>query len=259
VTIDIDAYLKRIGHAGSRAPTTDTLRSLQRAHLLAVPFENLDINPGGRPISLIVDSIFDKVVRRHRGGFCYELNGLFAVLLEELGYDVTRISGRVARGNGTFGPDFDHLALVVRTGDGAHLTDVGFGDFALGPLDLAVEGPQEPHPGGTTYRLDTLGDGEWVTRSLTDAGGWDDGYRFDLTPRELTAFAAQCRWFESAEDSHFRARRVCSIATENGRVTLRDAELIVTRGGAREITPISGEGGWTAALEKWFGIRLTAN
>jgi N-hydroxyarylamine O-acetyltransferase len=255
--IDVEAYLARISFSGSREPTADTLRSLQRAHLLAVPFENLDINPGGTAIDLEVDALYDKVVRRRRGGFCYELNGLFAVLLGQLGYDVTLVSARVARGDGEFGPDFDHLALVVRTG-APYVTDVGFGDFSLEPLDLTVEGPQPPRLGSRAFRVDPVGPGEWLTREPKDDDGWDDDYRFDLTPRLLADFSAQCRWFETAEDSHFRSRRVCSIATPDGRVTLRDAELIVTRDGVREITAINDEQEWATVLDERFGIRLAA-
>lgn len=251
-----DAYLDRIAFAGSREPTSETLRSLQRAHLLAVPFENLDINPEGVPIALDVDALFDKVVRRRRGGFCYELNGLFAVLLEELGFDVTRVSGRVNCGDGDFGPEFDHLALIVQT-ESRFLADVGFGDFALEPIDLSLDGAQSPGAGGKIFRVDRIADNAWLTRESTRDDDWTDGYRFDLTPRTLPDFSAQCRWFETAGESHFRRRRVCSIATVDGRITLRDAELIVTRGGTREIAPISGEREWAAALERWFGIRLS--
>lgn len=253
--IDVAEYLDRIGYAGAREPTTETLRSLQRAHLLAVPFENLDINPGNLPIVLDVDALFDKVVRRRRGGFCYELNGLFAVLLEQLGFDVTRVSGRVSRGAGEFGPGFDHLALVVRT-DSRFLADVGFGDFSLDPLNLSTAGAQPPSGGGRAFRVDHIAEDEWLTREPAEDGGWTDGYRFDLTPRTLADFGAQCRWFESAEESHFRTGRVCSIATTAGRITLRDTELIVTRGDDREVTPIEGEQEWSGLLEQWFGIRL---
>ena len=85
---------------------------MHRAHLLAVPFENLDIHLG-RPISLDQDALFGKIVTRRRGGFCYELNGLFALLLRELGFEVTLLSAGVARADGGFGPEFDHLTLLV--------------------------------------------------------------------------------------------------------------------------------------------------
>src|SRR5690242_4007849 len=103
--MDIDAYLDRIAYRGSRAPTAATLRELQVAHLLAVPFENLSIH-ARQPIVLEEGALFDKVVMRRRGGFCYELNGLFAALLRALGFPVTRLAAGVARADGSFSPDF---------------------------------------------------------------------------------------------------------------------------------------------------------
>src|SRR5215470_1616306 len=133
-TLDPHDYLERIHchslEVGSRAgpPSLPLLRRLHAAHMLAVPFENLSIHVG-EPISLGVDALYDKIVRRRRGGFCYELNGLFAWLLRHLGFTVTLLSARVAQPDGGFTPEFDHLALVVPDIDGADwLADVGFGD-----------------------------------------------------------------------------------------------------------------------------------
>src|SRR5689334_21580804 len=111
--MDVQAYLHRIGYHGGLEPTAANLRDLHRAHRVAVPFENLDIHVG-RPIVLDQDALFDKIVTRRRGGFCYELNGLFAVLLRALGFDVALLSAGVARADGGFGPEFDHLTLLVR-------------------------------------------------------------------------------------------------------------------------------------------------
>ncbi len=104
--LDTQSYLRRISYSSSLTPTAETLRKIHRAHMLSVPFENLDIYMK-RPIELDLDSIFRKVVQRNRGGFCYELNGLFSELLRSLGYRVTMLSARVARPDGGFGPDFD--------------------------------------------------------------------------------------------------------------------------------------------------------
>src|SRR5215216_6410072 len=110
--MDIPAYLDRINYHGAIDPTAAALRELHRAHLLAVPFENLDIHLG-RPIVLEQQALFAKIVTRRRGGFCYELNGLFALLLRDLGFDVTLLAAGVARADGSFGPEFDHLTLLV--------------------------------------------------------------------------------------------------------------------------------------------------
>src|SRR5215208_6825945 len=132
--IEAKAYLSRIGHTGPRDPTIDTLRALHRAHLAAVPFENLDIH-AGRPIRLDRSAFFRKIVGERRGGFCYELNGLFGALLEALGFEVTLLSARVAREGGGFGPEFDHLVLLVSAG-GRWIADVGFGRSFEEPLSL---------------------------------------------------------------------------------------------------------------------------
>ena len=136
--MDIQAYLRRINYSGEQAPSAATLYELHRAHLLAVPFENLDIHLG-RPIVLDQDALFDKIVTRRRGGFCYELNGLFALLLRELGFEVTLLAAGVARADGGFGPEFDHLTLLVRATSlnpqsEVWLADVGFGDSFREPL-----------------------------------------------------------------------------------------------------------------------------
>src|SRR4051812_2868960 len=112
--MDVQAYLRRINYRGELAPTAATLRELHRAHLLAVPFENLDIHLG-RPILLDEQALFDKIVAHRRGGFCYELNGLFALLLRDLGFEVTLLAAGVARADGGFGPEFDHLTLLVQS------------------------------------------------------------------------------------------------------------------------------------------------
>src|SRR5262249_17236173 len=135
-------------------PTLDTLRALHRAHLRAVPFENLDIHLG-RPIVLEERALFRKVVGEGRGGFCYELNGLFADLLRFLGFEVSLLSARVAREAGGFGPAFDHLTLLVRAG-GRFLADVGFGRSFHQPLSL--DAPLEEEAEGQLYRAAGAGD-----------------------------------------------------------------------------------------------------
>src|SRR5829696_2117836 len=122
--MNIEAYLKRINYNGPLEPTAETLRALQVAHLLSVPFENLSIH-AGEPIVLDEETLFTKIVGTRRGGFCYECNGLFAGLLRALGFEVAMLAAGVARPDGTFGPEFDHMTLIVTLED-RWLVDVGF-------------------------------------------------------------------------------------------------------------------------------------
>jgi len=131
-SFNIEAYLERINYHGSLAVTSETLRALQQAHLLTVPFENLSIH-AGEEIVLADQALFAKIVERRRGGFCYELNGLFTALLRALGFEVAMLSAAVVNAAGELGPDFDHMTLLVTLAE-RWLVDVGFGESFREPL-----------------------------------------------------------------------------------------------------------------------------
>lgn len=248
--MNVDAYLRRIQYPGPRDATLETLRALHQAHLLTVPFENLDIHLG-RPIVLDEAAFFDKIVTRRRGGYCYELNGLFAWLLRGLGFDVTLLSARVAEEGGQFGPEFDHLVLLVQL-EGRWLADVGFGESFRDPLRLDDPEPQV-QPFGA-YRVSHEG-GQWLMQERRPDGQWNaDGYTFTLQPRQLSEFAAMCRWQQTAPESHFVQKRICSRATPDGRITLSDGRLIVTANGQRQERMLSSEAEYAAVLREYFGL-----
>lgn len=114
------------------------LAQLQEAHLLNVPFENLSIHYG-QPIDLSVDKLYQKVVLQKRGGFCYELNTLFSQLLNSLGFKTQLVSGRVySNDKEAYGPEFDHLTILVHLPDKSYITDVGFGEFAFEPVSFEL-------------------------------------------------------------------------------------------------------------------------
>jgi len=253
---DVRAYLRRIGFRGATEPSAGSLRALHRAHLYTVPFENLDIHLG-RPIVLEVAGLHRKIVEQRRGGFCYELNGLFGSLLRALGYEVSLLEARarMSAGDG-FGPPFDHLLLAVRCPGSPErwLADVGFGDSFVEPLRLEVAEDQVDATG--TYRIEP-GDGDLVLlRRAGPSGAWSPEHRFTTYPHELASFAAMCRYHQTSPRSPFTQRRVCSLATPAGRLTLRDDRLIVTDRGRRTERPVAGEAAFLQALRDHFGIEL---
>ena len=130
-----ERYFERINYKGAINPNTKTLYDLHFAHMLAVPFENLDIGLH-YPIDINELAIWNKIVHNNRGGFCYELNGLFAWLLKQIGFDVTYLNARVFNRTGELGSDFDHLTLLVQIPGQSDrwLADVGFGDSFTEPL-----------------------------------------------------------------------------------------------------------------------------
>ena len=247
----VDAYLKRIGYAGPLKPNSNLLRNLHRAHLFAVPFENLDISFGLK-IICDEDAFLRKIIERHRGGFCYELNGAFAALLRALGFRVTLLSARVPREDGSLSPEFDHLTLRVDLEE-PWLADVGFGDCFLEPLRFAI-GFEQPQ-GGRTYRIVEEKGLLHVERTEPD-DRWKWQYSFTLTPRRLDEFAAMCLYHQTSRESPFTRKKLCTLATADGRITLSDRKLIITRNGRREERMLGSEEEWRSALENSFGITL---
>lgn len=259
--LEVAAYLNRIGFSGPALPRIDTLRRLHRAHLLTVPFENLDIALG-REILCDQPRILHKIVELRRGGFCYELNGAFAALLQALGFTVTLLSARVPLPDGSDGPEFDHLAIRVDLAE-PWLADVGFGDFILEPLrlELGIEQPQH----GRTWRIvprdppaaaNAPQDERLVVQRQEPGGTWNVQYDFTLRPRNLDQFAGMCRYHQTSPDSPFTRKRVCSRATSAGRITLSDRKLITTRGAARDERLLQSEEECAEVLKSHFGIVL---
>jgi N-hydroxyarylamine O-acetyltransferase len=243
------SYLDRIAVAAPVTSDAATLRLLHRAHQLAVPFENLSIHLS-EPVSLDERDLIDKIVRRRRGGFCYELNGAFALLLEALGARVTRVAARVY-GDGGLGPPFDHLALLVRPADGSGpwLADVGFGSHSDYPL-LLDSRDEQADPAGR-FQLADASDG--------DIDVIRDGkpqYRIESRERSLADFVPTCWWQQTSPLSHFTRSTICSMRTEDGRVSISARTLIHSRGATRTEQELAGDDVVLAAYRDYFGIAL---
>jgi N-hydroxyarylamine O-acetyltransferase len=245
----VDAYLKRIGIADR--PTTvdaDTLETLMRAHLTAVAFENIDVY-NGTPVHTDPARSFDKVVTRGRGGWCFELNGSFAILLEALGFPVLRLGAAVLLGGPT--TVVDHLTLEVNL-DQAYLVDVGFGDSFCRPLLLNRRGAQD----GGTDTFEFMPSPEGVTLVRND----DDGvprpqYRFrrvGLTMGDLDG-ASQRLQADKTMNWHQRAFATRYLDGGPDRVTLMGNDLKLDRGGQRTESEV-GDDRWPDVLAEWFDM-----
>ncbi len=250
----IDLYLRRIGLENHELEAdAESLRLLQRHHMLHIPFENLDIQ-SGIPIELEIERFYQKVVMRGRGGFCYELNGLFAALLRALGFQVVRLSARVRkeeRPDG-FSPEYDHLVLLVRL-DKSFLVDVGFGDCFLEPLVLDTELEQSDPAGRFRFRHQP---GNFYLLQREIEGEWQDVYRFSCKPRRLGEFARMCRYHQTSPQSHFTRGPVCTMATPSGRITLAADKLIQVSDGDRQEKPVDSRSEFIELLDRHFGIWL---
>ncbi|MBN8654240.1 MAG: arylamine N-acetyltransferase [Anaerolineae bacterium] len=249
--IDISAYLNRINYHGSTQPTAETLRGIHRAHLLAVPFENLDIHLN-RHIVLDEAALFEKIVVNRRGGYCYELNGLLASLLSQMGFNVTMFSSNVIHDG--IPAEIDHLTLLIQLGE-RWIVDVGFGDSSRLPLRLVEE--EKQFGVDSTYRF-VRSEDRWLLQRLIETEEWYNEYSFNvnLTLLALSDFEEANRYYQTAPESYFVQGRICSRAMEDGRVSLTGHELIVTRNGQREETPIEDEQAFVRALIENFGISI---
>jgi N-hydroxyarylamine O-acetyltransferase len=270
--LDVNAYLARIGYTSSTEPTPETLRNIHLAHMLTVPFENLDI--GRRRIVLDGDSLIRKIVEEKRGGFCYELNGAFAALLTQLGFHVTLLSARVARPDGSEGPEFDHLALRVDL-DEPWLADVGFGDSFLEPLRLNPGLAQQQ--GRRIFRLRATGNRFQLehkdlhadstldhkdqdaasTREHKDPeADWTKNYSFGLQAQQLEDFSEMCHYHQTSPKSHFTEKRICSLAREDGRITLSDSRFTTRQGEIQDERILTSAEEWRDTLKRFFGVAI---
>jgi N-hydroxyarylamine O-acetyltransferase len=230
--VNVTSYLERL------RCTNRAFADLHLAHLMCIPFENLSIHSGER-VQLETGWLFDKLVTRRRGGFCYELNGLFAELLRALGHRVDLLAARAFKSDGTLGIPFDHLCLRV---DDVWLADVGFGDSFITPLRL--DSREAQHDGRRSFRI--VDDGGLF---VEDAG--KRVYTFELTPHALADFAPGCDFHQSPA-SHFAKGRVVSRLTPEGRITLNEGRLIASDfAGVKTETPMSD---WPRMLAEHFGI-----
>ena len=259
-----ERYLARIGvePARARSPDLETLERLQRSHVTAVPFETLSItgdpfgDRDGEGVSLALSDLYEKVVERRRGGFCYELNGLFGWLLANLGFDVERRSARVANADGDgFGVPADHLTLVVSL-DRRYLADVGLGSPAM-RRPLPLDGTVREDGVGVEWRAveSDRPDADYRTQyRRPDADEWADRFVFRDVRREMRFFEATCEYHQTALESPFTGDPFVTMGAERGTRTLSVETLTRTTNGEKTKRPVA-ESEWHDVLEREFGIR----
>ena len=243
-------YLDRIGYRGPGRADLETLTAIHRAHLRAIPYENLDIHLD-RTLSLDLEAQFAKLVLDQRGGWCYEMNGILAWALGELGFKIRMVSGAGGRPSRGEEAEGNHLVLIGEL-DQPYLVDVGFGDGPLDPLPLV---PDHYRIGFLEFRLAESG-GRWVLHNHPFGGAPE--FDFTLDPRQISDFAARCHELQTSPESGFVRLTVCQRYEGDDLVSLRGAVLrTVTRSGVSE-QEVTSQGEYQQVLERRFGIRLSA-
>ncbi len=247
---NIEAYFSRIGFRGKAAADFATLKGMMRSQLFTVPFENLDVQRG-KVVSLVPEEIYTKIVDRRRGGYCYELNGLFAMALDALGIPYRFVAARpmtypVRRPK-------THMAVVAAIDGGQWLCDLGFGSYGIrepldmNDLDCAIRQDFD------TFRLSKSPEGEYLLQSLSD-GTWKNLYEFNLYPQEWVDFQPANYLNSTHPDSIFVRSLMVVLQTPSGKKVLHGNRFReVSENGTRELRPSPEE--LPVLLDREFRLR----
>jgi N-hydroxyarylamine O-acetyltransferase len=250
IAMHIDEYLSRVRLNERPAPTLAGLQSLHRAHLTEISYENLDVQLG-RPLSTDPEAAYDKIVNRGRGGWCYEMNGVFGWALGELGFDVTRATGAVVRALKGEMAEGNHLVLKVVLHEGTYLADVGFGDGPRDPIHV-VAGPFHSH--GFDFGLERINDDWW--RLANHAKGSAPSFDFNLARADESLFAQKCVMLQTSPQSPFVQNLIAQRHTDYGVAILRGRVLRKVRPGLVEDSIIDSAKELSATLQTVFGLNV---
>lgn len=247
--LSLDRYFERIAFTLSPRVDIETLTMLHRLHLRAIPYENLDIQLGA-PLTIDEADAFEKLVTRRRGGWCYEMNGLFGWVLRTIGFQVTPVAAgatRETRGDRMLG---NHLALIVHL-DQDYLVDVGFAEGQSEPLPLR-EGRYRQ--GVLQYGLEQAGESYW--RFMNHSAAAVQSFDFRVLAADADLLAAQSAWLQTASESPFVNTALCFIFDAEGIAMLRERTFKrIDRYGIRECT-VADIDEYRATLEETFNLQL---
>jgi N-hydroxyarylamine O-acetyltransferase len=255
--IDTPTYLARIGLTSTPEPTLAGLHTLQAAHMQSVPFENLDVLLG-RPLQLDTPSLFDKIVTRRRGGYCFELNSLYATLLRTLGFDPVPMMARVWLRDPVDTPPRTHLVHRVRINDRDWLTDVGFGGMASHvPLPMPNAGETLDPTSDADGRLRIIADPVFGWRVQREQDNiWANQFSYEIAPAPRSDILIGNHWTETHPDSHFRHGIGVGLFNATGRTGLYNGILTCRGAEATTQTPIKGVEATLSILGETFGLNL---
>lgn len=247
--MELAAYLRRIGFEGVARPDLATLKTIHRLHLLTIPYENLDVQLG-RPVTIDPAAAFEKIVGRRRGGWCYEMNGLLGWALGEIGFDVTRVAGSVARAVIGDAQPGNHLVLRIEL-EGSWLADVGFGDGPIEPFRIS--------PGAFSshifrFELDRTADGWW--RLINHPRGGAPSFDFRPEAADEAILAERSHWLQTAPQSPFVQNAVVQRQRPDGLAILRGKTLKVLTHDATESRDLASADEYVQMLSEVFGLIL---
>jgi len=251
-SFSLESYFERINYKDGTTPNEDTLRSIHIAHTLNIPFENLDVFYR-RPILLDHESLYRKIVRDRRGGYCFEMNGIFSFVLQEMGFKVTNLLARVAL-DGSKYTTRTHQVILVETGGKRWLADVGFGNNGI-IAPLLFEENTEQRQFAHTYRIVSHPKLGYVLEKKM-GGEYSPLYGFELAECGPDDFLMSNHFTATFPDSFFMKLRMCTMPTAEGRITLTDSHFKVVELDRLQETPIEDDRQFTTILKEQFNLDL---
>jgi N-hydroxyarylamine O-acetyltransferase len=250
---ELSGYLARLGIDAPERTDAAGLAAVQRAHRLAIPFENLDILLG-QGINLAPDALFDKLVTRQRGGYCFEQNRLLAEALDAMGFQLRPLMARVWHYGPTETPGRTHMLLLVTLSRRPWIADAGFGGGYAPPMPLVAD--RIAKDGGVRHKLRRDADHGWMLER--DGGeGWQPQYSFTEDMVHQADIAMANHWTATAPESRFTTSAVLSRVLPDGGVSLIDRRLTLRRAGGGVNREISGAEDYRAVLAESFGLALS--
>ena len=247
---DLDAWLARIGLYRRESPCLDYLNRILKAHQLAVPFENLTPYDEGRQVSLEIPALFDKIVKRRRGGYCFELNGLLCRALQDLGFDASSCMVRIVRGKNFIGPIM-HRGIIVRLEDGEYYCDVGNGGHQPEGAVLIRDGAESRWKEG--FRVRRMNEWWWEL-AVEGENGWEPYVQFYTMPQHPVDFIALNEKCSGNPASTFVQRHFLHRRTPDGSVFLMNRSFSRVRGGVRSDEELQSVDELRKVLEEDFGL-----
>ncbi len=245
--MNLEQYLERIKYTGSLEVNLETLVGVHRHHLLQIPYENLDIHLG-RTVPLDPARAFEKMVLEKRGGWCYEMNGLLAWALRELGFEVQYLACAVGATNASA----NHLALKINL-EQAYLADAGFGNGLLDPIALS---PGIYTQQSRAFRLEQHGEHWTFQIPSISAAAVGNSFDFTLEPQELLNFQDRCTYLQTSIESGFVRVVVCHRMTETGVQSLRGAVLQTISNGIQTSRTLESHDEYDTVLHEIFDLQV---
>ncbi len=248
-SISIDKYLDRIGLTKEQ-PSFSYLKKLHKAHLLKIPFENLDII-FNKKMALDIQKIFEKVIIRKRGGIPLELNVLFFHLLHELGFRCHLVSARAFLGE-SWGPQLDQPATIVTIENDLFLTDIGSKSLFMVPKKIQPDMLQLDY--NQYFRFVKDPDNRFILQISGDGLDFRNVYLFDLAPKELILFMERFKWFQESPESPYAQGKIVFQYTKDGKVLLTDHSIQIVEAGGEINLPILHDDDFASKLKEYFGL-----